>query len=310
MTITTVYIGLDVSKASLDIHDPQRQATKNVTNDRRGHTNLIQWCSGRSVHVVCEATGPYHRPVVEALQVAGIPISVVNPRQVRDFAKSKGKLAKTDRIDARVLSDFGIAIQPKPTPPKTQEQRQLEDWIAQRRQLLAMIQTERCRLQQTNNPGVRKAIQSLLRSLLNQLERADEQIAKIINEIPALAAAVQRLCEVKGIARTSAISILVALPELGRLNRRQVAALAGVAPFNRDSGTFRGQRCVWGGRENLKRILYMVALVAARHHPTLSVFYKRLRLAGKSGKVALVAVMRKMIIHLNTIMKTNETAWA
>lgn len=309
MNTQTVYIGVDVSKDTLDLHDPQQKATQTYANDRRGHTNLVRWCSGRSIHVVCEATGPYHRAVVDALQAAGIPVSVVNPRQVRDFAKSRNILAKTDRIDAHVLSLFGEANQPATTQPRSAEQRLLEEWITRRRQLIDMIQAEQCRLKQAAEKAIKKAINSTLRSLKNQMEQVEKMINKLVDEIPDLAEAVKKLCEIKGVGRISAISLLADLPELGHLNRRQVAALAGVAPYNRDSGTLRGKRSVWGGRQNPKRVLYMVALVAARHNPTLSVFYKRLRAQGKSGKVALVAVMRKMIIYINSIMKSLKLAY-
>lgn len=303
MTTQTVYIGLDIAKDSLDIHDPQHKPTS-FTNDPRGHAKLVRHCSGRTVHIICESTGPYHRKVVEALQEARIPVSVMNPRHVRDFARAKGQLAKTDKIDARILADFGMAMRPEPTASRSASHREIEAWIHHRRQVVDFIQAEKCRLQQATHNAIRRAILRHIKALNAELAKIEETLNELIQACPDIHQAVTRLCQVKGIAMVSAISILAAMPELGRLNRREAAALAGVAPYNRDSGHFRGKRCVWGGREHLKRVLYMVALVAARYHPRLSVFYKRLRQAGKPGKVALVAVMRKMIIMLNAIMKS------
>ena len=309
MSVQTVHIGMDISKDTLDLHDPNRNQTKQFAHDRRGHASLVRWLSGQTVHVVCEATGKYERSVVDALQAAAIPVSVINPRQVRDFAKSQGRLAKTDRLDAKVLSDYGAAIKPSPTPPRSKEHRQLEEWIARRVQIVDMLQMERCRLRQTTDGALRKTIRSLIRSMEIQVRHAEEALAKLVDLVPILATAVQKLCEVKGVGVISALSILASMPELGQLNRRQVAALAGVAPFNCDSGAFRGRRSIWGGRDGAKRALYMVALVAARRNPALSEFYKRLRNAGKPGKVALVAVMRKVIIQLNGIMKIHQLAF-
>jgi transposase len=311
MTAALVYIGMDISSTQLDIHSPAIKQQKSFANDRRGHASLVRWLSSNGpVQIICEATGGYERSVVDVLQSSAIPVSVVNPRQVRDFARAQGRLAKTDRLDAKVLSDYGLAVKPMVTPPRSKAHRQVEAWVQRRRQLVDMLQMERCRLKQAPDAPLRNHIRSSIRTHETQIARAEKILAELINQVPELAAAVQRLCQVKGVAMISALSLLAAMPELGRLNRNQAAALAGVAPFNRDSGTLRGRRTIWGGRATAKTTLYMVALVAARYNPMFRVFYKRLRSKGKPGKVALVAVMRKMIVYLNAILKTDNLAFS
>lgn len=310
MLSETVYIGMDISKQSLDIYDPQQPAPKTIPNDRCGHAKLIRWLRSKAVQVICEATGGYERLVVEALQHANISVSLVNPRLIRDFARSRNILAKTDRLDARVLSAYGEANHPSPTPPRSKEHRDLEDWITRRKQVVEMLQVERCRLLQACDKQLKKIIQASIRALQKMIKQIEERLTLLLEQVPQIAAAVKLLCEIKGVGLISALSILAAMPELGTLNRRQAAALAGVAPYNRDSGTFKGKRAVWGGRNQAKRALYMVALVAARRNPTHTAFYKRLRENGKPGKVALVAVMRKLIIQINAIMKTHNLAFS
>jgi transposase len=258
--------------------------------------------------VICEATGGYERAVVDVLQAEGISVSVINPRQIRDHARSKGLLAKTDRLDAQVLADYGSTIQPAPSSPRPQAVRQLEAVIHRRRQIGEMIQMEKCRLQQTQDPLIRKTIQSLIRSMELQQRKLEASLGDVLSEYPQLDRIVKRLCQVKGIGLISAMTILASMPELGRLNRREAAALAGVAPFNQDSGKRRGRRVVWGGRAHLRKALYMVALVASRYNPRFSTFYEHLRNNGKPGKVALTALMRKVIVYLNAIIKEEGLA--
>lgn len=302
MSQLTVHVGIDVSKDTLDVSAPLRK--RSFANTAQGHRTLVAALLRLGpVHVVCEATGGYERAVVDALHQVGVPVSVVNPRQVRDFARSQGRLAKTDQIDSQVLADYGQAIQPKPTPPCSAEQRQLEQWIARRRQLLDMLQMEQCRLQQTSDAALRRAIRSIVHTLKAQIHRVEHQLQKLLEAVPAWARAVKQLCTVKGVGFITALSLLATLPEIGHLNRRQAAALAGLAPFNRDSGKARGRRMIGGGRPGVRQALYMAALVASVRNPTFKAFYQRLRNAGKPGKVALTAVMRKLLIHLNCIMK-------
>jgi transposase len=300
MSQLTVHAGIDISKHTLDLNE----SSKPFDNTAPGCRRLIATLLRRGpVHVVCEATGGYERALVDALHEAGIPVSVVNPRQVRDFARSQGRLAKTDRIDAKVLADYGRALQPNPTPPCPPQQRQLEQWIARRRQLMNMLQMEKCRLQQTSDAALRRAIRSIVKAIQDQIRRVEEHLQKLLDQVPFWAKAVKQLCSVKGVGLITALSVLSALPELGQLNRREAAALAGLAPFNRDSGKARGRRSIRGGRPDARQALYMAALVASVRNPTFKVFYQRLRTAGKPGKVALTAVMRKLLIHLNNIMK-------
>lgn len=302
MSQVPVHAGVDVSKDTLDASAPLRK--RSFANSVQGHRALVAALLRLGpVHVVCEATGGYERALVDALHQAGVPVSVINPRQVRDFARSQGRLAKTDRIDAQVLADYGQAIQPKPTPPCSAEQRQLEQWITRRRQLVDMLQMERCRLEQTSDAALRRAIRSVVRTIEVQIRRVEQQLHKLLEATPAWARAVKHLCAVKGVGLITALSLLAALPEIGQLNRRQAAALAGLAPFNRDSGKARGRRMIGGGRPDVRQAIYMAALVASATNPTFKAFYQRLRSAGKPGKVALTAVMRKLLIHLNCIMK-------
>ena len=301
-----VYVGMDVAKATLDLCalGTQGSVVRQCSNNSKGHQALVTWLATFGlVQVVCEATGGYERAAVQALQQAGCAVSVLNPRLVRDFARSLGYLAKTDRLDARILAEYGRRLTPRATAPTTPAQQQLALWVARRRQLVEMSHMERCRLQQTDDPVLRRAIQSLLRTLAQQLKRVHLALQKLVDATPALARAVAILRTVRGVGQLTALTLLATLPELGQLNRRQIAALTGVAPFNHDSGQHHGRRLIWGGRADARKALYMAALVAAFKNPTYQAFYQRLRGAGKPGKLALTAVMRKLICHLNAILK-------
>lgn len=311
MSSSLVYAGMDISRDRLDLNVPTsgRCLQKSFANNLRGHASLVRWLTKLgNFHVVCEATGGFERAVAQAFHAASIPVSVVNPRQVRHFARAQGRLAKTDRLDARVLTDYGAAVKPPATPERPEVHRQIVAWIDRRCQLVDLIQMERCRLRQAEHSDIQRAIRSVIRSLETQRKQIESTLKKLMLDAPDFAAAVQRLCQVKGVGFISAVGLLAALPELGRINRREVAALAGVAPLNQDSGAFRGRRAIWGGRPQVRRMLYMVALVAAHHNPSFSVFYSRLRKANKPAKVALVAVMRKMIVYLNAILKSEKLA--
>jgi transposase len=207
------------------------------------------------------------RVVVRALSEASIEVSRVNPRQVRDFARSQGRLAKTDRLDAQVLAEYGAAVRPAPTRPPTEEHRQLEALVHRREQLVGMVQMERCRLHQAEDAVVRRMVRTHLQWLEKQVRAVDEALRQRVESLPEVDHLVRRLCQEKGTAFIAAVSLLVAIPELGYLNRRQIAALVGLAPYNCDSGRFRGQRRIWGGRAFARRILYMVALAAIRRVP-------------------------------------------
>jgi len=309
MLPSLVYVGMDVAKATLDLHAPTPPCprSRQFANGPVGHRALVRWLQALGpVHVVCEASGGYERAVVTALQQAPIAVSVVNPRQARDFARAQGCLAKTDRLDARVLAEFGRHLQPAATPAPSAAQRQLAELVARRQQVQQLRCAERNRLEHTTHPAVRRQLQRHLISLDRQLEQLDIWLTELVDAQPSLAHKVARLCAVVGVGRITAVVLLATMPELGALNRGQAAALVGVAPFNRDSGPHRGHRLIGGGRAVARRALYMAALVAAFSNPRFQVFYQRLIAAGKAPKVALVAVMRKLIILLNQLLKNPE----
>jgi transposase len=309
MLPSLVYVGMDVAKATLDLHAPTRPSpqSRQFANNSVGHRRLVRWLHGVGpAHVVCEASGGYERTAVTALQQAGLAVSVVNPRQARDFARAQGRLAKTDRLDAQVLAQFGQCLQPTATPVPSLAQRQLAELVARRQQVQQLRIAEHNRLEHTTHPAVRGQLQRHLLALDRQLEHLQAWITELIQTEPALAHKMARLCAVAGVGQITAAVLLATMPELGTLNRRQAAALAGVAPFNRDSGPRRGHRLIGGGRAVARRALYMAALVAAFNNPRLQVFYQRLIAAGKAPKVALVAVMRKLIILLNQLLKNPE----
>jgi transposase len=257
--------------------------------------------------VVLEATGKLEAAMVATLQSAGLPVVVVNPRQVRDFAKAKGILAKTDTIDARVLAHFGEAVHPAVRPLPDREARELDGYLTRRRQLVEMIVAEQNR-RLTAETRVRPDIDAHLDYLRRALAGIDRELEQRVKGSPSWRERDDLLRSVPGVGHVLSLTILAELPELGVLNRRQIAALAGVAPLNRDSGNMRGKRTVWGGRANLRRALYMATLVAARHNPVIRSFYTRLIQAGKGKKVALVACMRKLLTILNSMMR-DHTPW-
>ena len=308
MLPSLVYVGMDIAKATLDLHalstPPQ---SRQFANSPTGHRALLRWLQGLGpVHVVCEASGGYERPVGWALQQAALAVSVVNPRQARDFARAQGRLAKTDRLDAQVLAEFGQRLQPAATAAPSAAQRQLAELVSRRQQVQQLRTAEHNRLEHTTHPAVRRQVQRHRRGLERQLEQLDAWITELLQAEPTLAHKVARLCAVVGVGRITAVVLLATMPELGTLNRRQAAALVGVAPFNRDSGPRRGHRLIGGGRPVARRALYMAALVAAFTNPRFIVFYQRLIAAGKAPKVALVAVMRKLIILLNQLLKNPQ----
>jgi transposase len=308
MLPSVVYVGMDIAKATLDLHalstPPQ---TRQFANSPAGHRRLVRWLRGLgAVHVVCEASGGYERPVVLALQQAPLAVSVVNPRQVRDFARAQGRLAKTDQLDAHVLAEFGQRLEPAATPALSVAQRQLAELVARRQQVQQLRSAEHNRLEHTTHPAVRRQLRCHLRALERQREQLDAWISELVQAEPSLAYKVARLCAVVGVGRITAVVLLATMPELGALNRGQAAALVGVAPFNRDSGPRRGHRLIGGGRAVARQALYMAALVAAFTNPRFQVFYQRLIAAGKAPKVALVAVMRKLIILLNQLLKNPQ----
>jgi transposase len=315
-TTARVYAGVDVSKDRLDVcvrrSEPERHDGGGdaffVTHDDAGIDTLVSRLLQESpVMVILEATGGFERAVVGALAAAGLAVAVVNPRQVRDFARATGRLAKTDALDAGVLARFAEAIQPTPKALPDEEMRALQGILARRRQLVGMLTAENNRLPTAPKP-VAKRIAAHIRWLEKELSRTDGDLDEAIKSSPALSENEALLRSVPGVGPVLARTLLAQVPELGTLTHKRLAALVGVAPLNRDSGTFRGSRGVWGGRAEVRAALYMGALVAARRNPVVREFYERLLAAGKPKKVALVACMRKLLSILNAVLK-HRTPW-
>ena len=303
------WVGVDVSKATLDICVSHPDQALSVTNDSAGIQTLIGML--HDLHpplVVLEATGGLERAVVAELLVAQLPVAVVNPRQVRRFAEALGYLAKTDRLDARVLAHFAAAIQPPTRALPDAQTQALAEQVARRRQLVEMLTMEKNRLLQTPYAAVRQDIQAHIEWLQQRLKNTERGLRDAVEASPAWQAKADLLREVQGLGEVSILTLIADLPELGTLNRKQIAALVGVAPLNRDSGTLRGRRCVWGGRAEVRQTLYMATLSAVRYNPILRAFYTRLRNAGKMAKVALVACMRKLLTILNAMLR-DQAPW-
>jgi transposase len=303
------FIGIDVSKARLDMAVRPSGERESISNDEAGIKTLVERMGGlRPVLIVLEASGGLERKVTRALASAELPVVVVNPRQVRDFAKATGRLAKTDRMDAEVLALFGEAVRPALRPLADEVLLELRALIARRRQITEMIVAERNRLCGASR-AVQKRIDAHIRWLEAELDRADKDLDQSIRQSPIWQENQDLLRSVPGVGPVISRTLLAELPELGRLNRKQIAALVGVAPLNRDSGTLKGRRTIWGGRATVRATLYMAALVASRRNSVIRTFYKRLCNAGKAPKVALVACMRKLLTILNAMIK-HKTRWS
>ncbi len=304
-----VVIGIDVSKAELAIAvHPSGEAWTSGTTPVALERCVARLAARQPHLIVVEATGGYEVTLVAACAVAQIPVAVINPRQVRAFAQALGRTAKTDAIDAGVLALFGARVQPLPRALPDAETQALAALVARRRQLLEMLHAERLRLTHVATGPVARDLRNHIRWLERRVADVDDEIGGAIQRSPIWRVQDDLLRSVPGIGPTVARTLLADLPELGHLDRRAIAALVGVAPFNRDSGQWRGRRMIWGGRAPVRAALYMAALVATRHNAVLRTFYQRLRTAGKPAKVALVAVMRKLLTIVNAMLK-NQTAW-
>jgi transposase len=303
----TVYAGVDVAKASLQLHLQGRQTE--FPNQPAGLTKLRRQLQKiPHVHVVCEATGGYERPLVQTLHQAQIPVSVANPAQVRAAAQAQGQRAKTDRIDAALLTDYGQRFQPKPTPPSTPSQEQLvalTQWLSQLVQAQALAKTQAEHHEAT---FVCKKHAQLMAHFRSQIVAVEKQIQALLGQDAVLQQRVNCLDQIQGVGPRTAWLVLAHMPELGQLNRQEVAALAGLAPWTRESGTMKGMRCIGGGRPEVRLALYMAALSAARCNPVLKPFYQRLRAKQKPAKVALTAVMRRLLIYMNHQLKALAAA--
>jgi transposase len=297
-----LYVGLDVAKLSLQLHLANRFHA--LTNDLKGHTQLLKRLRVHpNAHVVCEATGGYEQRIVRTLQAAGIPVSILEAGRVRHFARAQGLRAKTDPIDAAVLSDYGNTFNPAPTAPTSPQQQQLAHWTQRRQQLVHLSVIERNHAEHYSDAFRRRQSQQLCRFLEKQIDQCDKAITKLIAEDPQLAYKASRLQAIPGVGPVVASTILAQMPELGTLNNQTAAALAGVAPYNRDSGAQKGLRSISGGRRVVRNALYMATLNAMRYDRILKEFYQRLLSTGKKPLVAMTACMRKLIILMNRLLK-------
>jgi transposase len=303
----SLVVGIDISKDRLDVACLPSAPAVQFANDHQGHTALVEWLKSRTPRlIVMESTGGYQRLVAAALATAGLPVVVVNPRQVRDFARAVGILAKTDAIDAAVIARFGASINPTLRPIPDQQSAALADLLARRRQLVELRTAESNRLSQAVMPKVKASIRAVLAVLKKQLHAIDNDLDGLIKHCPCWQEKEDLLTSVPGIGKITARTLLACLPELGNISRQSIAALVGVAPINRDSGLMRGKRTTWGGRKVVRSALYMAALVATRHNPVLKAHYAKLLAAGKAKKLALVACMRKLLIILNAMLRTRQ----
>jgi transposase len=303
------FVGIDISKERLDVGIIPNNETTSFSYDEEGLAKLTDFMKSVAPEmIVLEATGGMERPVTAILAAEQLPVVAINPRQARDFAKAKGLLAKTDRIDSLVLADFGKSIRPEIRPFKDEESRTLADLNARRRQVIGMITMEKNRLS-ASSFRVRERISEHIKWLEASLKDIDREMDKMIRNSSVWKEKVDLLQSFKGVGPVLSKAILSDLPELGALNSKKIAALVGVAPFNCDSGKRRGKRVIWGGRANIRSLLYMAAVSGIRYNPVIKSFYHRLTSSGKKPKVALTACMHKILIILNAMMK-NHTPWS
>jgi transposase len=309
MDTEQIFIGIDVAKNHLDVAIRPGTDFFTVQNDDRGIANLVSRLSHLNPQLILlEASGGYEILAAAALRHAGLPAQIINPRQVRDFARSTGRLAKTDKIDAAVLAHFAQLLQPPLRPWPEELQQELAALMTRRRQVVEMLVMEKNRLGTSRSPKVRQSLQLHLQYLTAQLKELEHDLEDFSHRSPLYLEKDQLLQSVPGIGPLTSQSLLAWLPELGRLNRKQIAALVGVAPFNHDSGQKRGRRSVWGGRKHIRPSLYMATIAACRFNPVIHSFYQRLLQAGKRKKVALTACMRKLLTILNAVLK-HQKPW-
>lgn len=308
MSEAQVFIGIDVSRDHLDVSVRPGGESWRIGNDEEGVKEL----AGRLKRVapalvVLEATGGLETLAATELAGTGHPVAVVNPRQVRDFARASGRLAKTDNVDAVVLAHFAEALRPEVRPLKKEDARELSAMVARRRQILQMLLTEKNRLQQAGTKAIRKELKEHIKWLERRLKDTDRRLEAAIKASASWVAKDAILRSVPGVGKVLSTVLLSELPELGELDRRSIASLVGVAPLNRDSGLYKGRRTIWGGRARVRAVLYMAALSAVQSNPVIGAFYRRLRGDGKKPKVALTACMRKLLVTLNAMIKSGES---
>ena len=302
------YAGIDVAKDHLDLAILPSREKRRYSNDEGGIDKLIKRLKNLSINlVVLEPTGGFETPVAAALSAQGIPVAVVNARQVKEYAKATGRLAKTDSIDALVMAEFAANIKPPARPLRDEETAEIKAMVSRRRQLLEMLTMEKNRLAMARK-HLKPSIQAHIEWLKKEVEDLDRDLRKRIEDSPVWRVKDNLLQSIPGVGRVLSATLLAELPELGKLNRRQIAALVGVAPFNRDSGHMKGRRSVWGGRASIRAALYMATLASTRYNPVIKEFYQRLVARGKAKKVALVACMRRLLTIMNAIIK-HQLAW-
>src|SRR5262245_58259125 len=306
MPISKVFIGVDVSKERLDCFCRPTGIALGIDNTSSGIAALVQWVEAQDPQlIVLESTGGLERSLVEALVIAQLPVVVVNPRQVRDFARATGELAKTDRIDAAVIAHFGEAVNPEARPLPDHLTQQLDAMMTRRRQLVQMLAAERNHLVSAPTK-VKNYVKEHILHLEQLIRKLDQDIDQMITNSPIWKTKENLLQSVKGVGPVMSRTLLAELPELGRLSRQEISKLVGVAPLNNDSGKYKGKRSCWGGRASVRGPLYMATLSATRYNPVIKEFYQRLLAKGKIKKVAIVACMRKMLIILNAMIKNNK----
>lgn len=305
----TAFVGIDVSKQHLDVHVLSQNRSFRVASDPKGIATLLaELRTLGTCRIVVEATGGYERQLVAALLEAELPVSVVNPRQVRDFAKAFNQLAKTDRIDARILALFGEKVGPRLTEKTSENQAELAALVSRRRQLLELRTMETNRQEKVASKIVRNSLKKTVTTINGQIKQLDQAIYKLVQSNDNWRQQAQLLESVPGVGATTSATLLAELPELGRVNRQEISALVGLAPFNHDSGKLQGKRAIRGGRMSIRNLLYMATLSAQRYNPVIHDYAQRLHRAGKPFKVVVTACMRKLLTILNQIL-ANNTPW-
>jgi transposase len=308
MDANSIFVGIDISKLTLDVDIYPTSEPRRFLNDESSREELCEWLKTRTpTLIVMEATGGLEIPVAALLAAAGLPVAVINPRQARDFAKAIGVLAKTDAVDAIVLARFAQAVRPAVRALKSEEAQELESVLTRRRQIVEMITAERNR-QTKAQARIAKQIKGHIAWMRKRLEEANDDLDRLIRKSPIWQHKAELLKSVPGVGCVVATTLVAELPELGSLNRREIGALVGVCPFNHDSGGRRGKRLIWGGRSSVRAALYMATLCATRFNPIIKAFYRRLVDAGKHKKVAIVACMRKLLVTMNVMIRT-DTSW-
>jgi len=302
-TQTGVYVGIDVGKTWLDVAVWGQEGVQRVSNDEAGIGEIMAWAAGLDPQlIVVEATGGYEQRLVQAMLVQGVPVAVANPTRVRALAKATGKLAKTDVIDAGLIAEYGFKIQPAVLAPQKAQEIRLKALVTRREQLIVMRTAEQNRLGTAQN-SLQVDVREHIEWLTDRIQALDAEIERLMDSLPEWQAQAERLDSIPGVGRVTAVTVLAEMPELGQLGRQEIAALAGLAPFNRDSGKKRGKRRIFGGRKKVRRVLYMACLSAIKWNPVIRSFYQRLIQKGKLFKVAITACMRKMLTIMNAMIR-------